>query len=57
MTSGERDWIDWRAAGSPDGERPDVPQTIPERWWPDNEFVVERVNSASAQSASETKER
>jgi len=40
MTSGERDWIDWRAAGSPDGKRPDVPQTIPPFWWNDNEYVL-----------------
>jgi hypothetical protein len=39
MTGGERDWIDWRAAGSPDGQRPDVPDTIPERWWDDNAYV------------------
>jgi len=41
MTAGERDWIGWRAAGSPPNKRPDVPDTIPERWWPDNEYVVE----------------
>jgi len=40
MTGGEREWMDWRAAGSPDGKRPNVPQTIPERWWTDNEYVL-----------------
>jgi hypothetical protein len=40
MTEGERDWIDWRAAGSPESSRPDVPETIPPFWWPDNEYVV-----------------
>lgn len=39
MTEGERDWISWLADGKK-GERPPVPQTIPERWWPDNEYVV-----------------
>jgi len=46
MTTGERDWIDWRAEGSPADSRPDVPETIPDRWWPDNEYVVGRVNAA-----------
>jgi N-acetylmuramoyl-L-alanine amidase len=39
MTQGERDWISW-LANNKKGERPAVPQTIPERWWPDNEYVV-----------------
>lgn len=39
MTEGERDWIDWLDAGKA-GERPDVPATIPERWWVDNEYVA-----------------
>lgn len=43
MTSGEREWIDWKMAGSPPKQRPDVPQLIPERWWPDHEYVVERA--------------
>lgn len=43
MTSGERDWIDWRAAGMPEDERPHVPTTIPDRWWTDNEYVVART--------------
>ena len=43
MTTGERDWIDWRAKGSNPDTRPNVPDTIPERWWPDNEFVVTRT--------------
>jgi hypothetical protein len=42
MTGGERDWIDWRAQGSPEHERPDVPQTIPDRWWDDNSYVLEK---------------
>lgn len=40
MTQGERDWMDWRAAGSDPAKRPDVPETIPERWWTDNEYVL-----------------
>jgi hypothetical protein len=44
MTGGERDWIDWRAAGSPESQRPDVPETIPDRWWDDNSYVVERAS-------------
>jgi hypothetical protein len=41
MTEGERDWIDWRSEGMPE-PRPSVPETIPERWWTDNEFVAGR---------------
>ena len=41
MTAGERDWIDWLAAGKK-GERPNVPQTIPERWWADNKWAAKR---------------
>jgi hypothetical protein len=41
MTGGERDWIDW-VAKNKQGTRPDVPQTIPERWWADNEWAVKR---------------
>jgi len=41
MTQGERDWIDWLAANK-QGERPKVPQTIPERWWTDNKWAVAR---------------
>jgi hypothetical protein len=41
MTEGERDWIEWRKAGSPPDERPDVPETIPERWWDDNQFALD----------------
>ena len=39
MTEGERDWIDWLADGKK-GPRPDVPSTIPEFWWKDNEYVA-----------------
>jgi len=41
MTPGERDWIDWFLGGK-EGERPDVPQTIPDRWWKDNEWADKR---------------
>ena len=41
MTTGERDWIDWNAAGKK-GERPDVPDTIPDRWWDDNKWAAGR---------------
>jgi len=40
MTDGEQQWMNWLAAGKPEGKRPNVPQTIPERWWEDNEYVV-----------------
>jgi len=45
MTVGERDWIDWLAANKK-GERPNVPQTIPDRWWDDNKYVVDRVSKS-----------
>jgi hypothetical protein len=38
MTEGERDWIDWYLGGKK-GERPNVPQTIPDRWWDDERYV------------------
>jgi N-acetylmuramoyl-L-alanine amidase len=38
MTGGERDWIDWYLAGK-EGARPDVPDTIPHRWWDDETYV------------------
>jgi len=41
MTSGERDWIDWYLAGKT-GPRPNVPQTIPDRWWDDEKWALER---------------
>jgi hypothetical protein len=41
MTAGERDWIDWLAAGKK-GERPNVPQTIPDHWWDDNKWAADR---------------
>jgi hypothetical protein len=43
MTEGERDWIDWRAAGEDPETRPDVPEKIPERWWDDNSYVLEKA--------------
>ena len=44
MTSAERDWVDWRLAGAVDSSRPDdVPDKIPDRWWPDNEYVTDRL--------------
>ena len=39
MTDGERKWIAWSLGGKK-GPRPDVPTTIPERWWPDQEFAA-----------------
>ena len=41
MTGGERDWLDWYLGGKK-GERPDVPQTIPDRWWDDEKYVLNR---------------
>lgn len=39
MTKGERDWINWYAGGK-EGERPNVPETIPDRWWGDESWFV-----------------
>jgi hypothetical protein len=41
MTVDERHWLDWYLAGR-EGQRPDVPQTIPERWWHDQEWIAKR---------------
>jgi hypothetical protein len=41
MTGGERDWIDWYTGGK-QGQRPSVPQTIPERWWDDEKWALAR---------------
>lgn len=41
MTSGERDWIDWYNGGK-EGKRPDVFETIPDHWWDDQKFVLNR---------------
>lgn len=41
MTSGERQWIDWYLGGKR-GERPDVPSTIPDRWWDDQTWALNR---------------
>jgi hypothetical protein len=41
MTAGERSWLDWYLAGKK-GERPDVPSDIPDRWWDDERWVLER---------------
>ena len=38
-TTGERDWIVWYLGGKK-GPRPDVPETIPERWWTDEEWTL-----------------
>ena len=43
MTNGERDWISWYLDGKK-GERPDVPSDIPDRWWPDESYVLAREN-------------
>jgi hypothetical protein len=37
-TGGERDWIQWYNGGK-EGERPNVPQTIPDRWWDDQRWA------------------
>jgi hypothetical protein len=39
MTPGERDWLDWILDGK-QGTRPDVPQTIPDRWWDDQKWAI-----------------
>jgi hypothetical protein len=49
MTKGERDWLDWRAAGADEATRPDVYQTIPDRWWEDNSFFDSRLKAAGGQ--------
>lgn len=38
-TSGERDWIDWYLGGK-QGKRPNVPDSIPYRWWTDEEWTI-----------------
>jgi len=40
MTSAERDWITWYLGGR-QGARPNVPQTIPDRWWDDEKYVLQ----------------
>jgi hypothetical protein len=41
MTDGERSWLTWYLGGKK-GPRPNVPQTIPDRWWPDEAYVISR---------------
>jgi hypothetical protein len=41
MTEGERDWIDWYLDGK-QGQRPAVPTDIPDRWWDDERYVLDR---------------
>ena len=45
MTKGEQDWIVWYLGGK-QGARPDVPQTIPHRWWDDAEYVQKQRQPA-----------
>ena len=41
MTPSERDWVEWRKAGSDPKKRPSgAPETIPPFWWTDNEFIL-----------------
>ena len=40
-TAGERNWIQWYLDGQ-QGERPTVPQTIPDRWWDDCRWVEQQ---------------
>jgi len=42
MTGGERDWLAWYTGGKT-GKRPDVPETIPPRWWDDEKWYVNRM--------------
>jgi hypothetical protein len=39
MTGGERDWILWYVGGK-QGQRPDVYDTIPPRWWDDESWFL-----------------
>jgi len=41
MTGGERQWIDWYENGK-NGPRPNVPETIPGRWWDDQAWAARR---------------
>lgn len=41
MTDDERDWIAWYNGGK-EGKRPDVPDDIPDRWWPDQSFALQQ---------------
>lgn len=42
MTAGERSWIDWYNGGK-EGPRPNVYETIPDHWWTDQAFVLDRA--------------
>jgi N-acetylmuramoyl-L-alanine amidase-like protein len=42
MTQGERDWVDWYLGGRDPAKRPNVPSTIPDNWWTDEAWVLER---------------
>lgn len=42
MTKDEREWVDWYEGGKT-GKRPDVPETIPDRWWDDQRWVATRT--------------
>ena len=41
MTNDERDWVTWYLDGKK-GQRPDVPESIPDRWWDDESWALER---------------
>ena len=41
MTADERSWLDWYLDGK-HGTRPDVPESIPDRWWDDESWALER---------------
>lgn len=44
MSPPERDWITWYQDGK-QGERPNVPETIPDRWWDDQGYVNAREDA------------
>ena len=41
MTDDERKWIDWYLGGK-QGPRPNVPDSIPDRWWDDERWALAR---------------
>ena len=50
-TADERAWVEWYNAGK-EGERPDVPDKVPERWWNDQRWHFETAGLGASSSSS-----